>query len=246
MPTCFTKVPRMAASWLTRLLVLGAPLVLGACHPTDRIVATSPLPDDYRLVHPIALVDAPKSLDIFVADAAGGLDARTVRELRQFASDARAHGLSPVTVLLPAGSRHDAAARAAMPAIRHELVAAGARGSIVVGSYPIADAALASPIRLTVSLLQAKLESRCGQWPSDLASASSADGWDNRHYWNYGCATQNNFAAQVDDPRDLVAPRGDEPSDVKMRMRAIDAVRQGADPGTNWVVKNSNLGAAGG
>ena len=42
------------------------------------------------------------------------------------------------------------------------------------------------------------------------------------------------IAAQVDDPRDFVQPRALGPSDVAMRTRAIEAVRKGQDPGTQW------------
>ncbi len=53
-------------------------------------------------------------------------------------------------------------------------------------------------------------------------------------YSNFGCASQSMIAAQVDDPRDFVEPRALEPSDVAMRTRAIEAVRNGQDPGTQW------------
>jgi type IV pilus biogenesis protein CpaD/CtpE len=42
------------------------------------------------------------------------------------------------------------------------------------------------------------------------------------------------IAAQVADPRDFVQPRALGPSDVAMRTRAIEAVRNGQDPGTLW------------
>jgi Flp pilus assembly secretin CpaC len=51
---------------------------------------------------------------------------------------------------------------------------------------------------------------------------------------NFGCASQSVIAAQVDDPRDFVQPRALGPSDVEMRTRAIEAVRNGQDPGTQW------------
>ena len=87
---------------------------------------------------------------------------------------------------------------------------------------------------------------QCGQWPSDLASASSIEGWENKPYWNFGCATQTMIAAQTSDPRDLVTPRGEEASDALMRARGIDTVRKGSDPNTAWTVKNSNIGGVGG
>jgi len=67
-----------------------------------------------------------------------------------------------------------------------------------------------------------------------LASGSSVEGWKNEPYSNFGCATQSMIAAQVDDPRDFVQPRALGPSDVAMRTRAIEAVRNGQDPGTQW------------
>ena len=47
------------------------------------------------------------------------------------------------------------------------------------------------------------------------------------------------IAAQVADPRDIAEPQGETPPDVAMRMRAINNIRKGADPGTTWQTKNS-------
>ncbi len=82
--------------------------------------------------------------------------------------------------------------------------------------------------------LKAKVATPCGNWPEDLASGSSLEGWKNEPYANFGCASQAVLAAQVDDPRDFVQPRALGPSDVAMRMRAIEDVRNGKDPGTDW------------
>ncbi len=54
------------------------------------------------------------------------------------------------------------------------------------------------------------------------------------------------LAAQVDDPRDLVQPRALGPSDPVMRMRAIDAVRKGQDPGTIWQTNLTPIGGSSG
>ena len=91
----------------------------------------------------------------------------------------------------------------------------------------------------------AHVASTCGEGPADLASGSSAEGWQNRPYYNLGCATQSNLAAQVADPVDLVRPRQEDPSDVAMRTRAISAVRTGTDPGTSWTLTNTNIGGLG-
>ena len=94
--------------------------------------------------------------------------------------------------------------------------------------------------------IKAKVTDQCGQWPNDLASGSSIEGWDNKPYWNLGCSTQSMIAAQTADPRDLVEPRGEEVSDTQMRARGIEAVRAGADPNTSWHVQNSNIATVGG
>ena len=79
----------------------------------------------------------------------------------------------------------------------------------------------------------------------DLASGSSTDGWENKPYWNFGCANQQMLAAQASDPRDLVSPTAETPPDSQMRARGIQAVRTGKDPGTSWTTQNSNIGGVG-
>ena len=68
----------------------------------------------------------------------------------------------------------------------------------------------------------------------------------NQSYPNFGCATQSALAAQIDDPRDLVQARGSTPPDETMRLRAIQKVRQGEDPGTNWKTTTTTIGTVGG
>jgi pilus assembly protein CpaD len=224
------------------VVVLLAPLA--ACTSgTDRVITSSTSPNDYRTRHPITLVERPRTLDIFVAN--GSLDRRTLDRLRQFAAEAKATEVTPITVLLPQGSGHDLPARAALPSIEQALSEGGARGYVNVGTYPVIERGSAAPVRLSVDVIGAKVAAQCGQWPRDLASGSTVDGWDNETYWNFGCAYQSNIAAQVADSRDLGAPQADEAPDVQMRMRAIGNVRKGTDPGTAWTIKNTNLGSAG-
>lgn len=56
----------------------------------------------------------------------------------------------------------------------------------------------------------------------------------NRPYWNLGCATQSNVAAQVADPIDLVRARQEGRVDTLKRMRAIEELRKGQDPSTEY------------
>jgi pilus assembly protein CpaD len=115
---------------------------------------------------------------------------------------------------------------------------------VTVGAYLPPDDGTAPPVRVSFTGLKAVVPTKCGLWPEDLASGSSTEGWKNESYSNFGCATQSTIAAQVDDPRDFVQPRALGPSDVAMRTRAIEAVRAGQDPGTQW--KDTVLNPIGG
>jgi pilus assembly protein CpaD len=61
----------------------------------------------------------------------------------------------------------------------------------------------------------------CGRWPDDLLANTS----ENKHYANFGCASQNNLAAQISNPGDLIAPRGMTPIDAERRSTVIEAYR---------------------
>ena len=53
---------------------------------------------------------------------------------------------------------------------------------------------------------------------------------DNREYYNLGCATQRNLAAMVDNPADLIQPRGEGPAYSARRSVALDKYRKGENP----------------
>lgn len=197
--------------------------------------------EDYHQRHPIVLAQAPTSADLFpVGDA---LDPQSVAKIQAFAERYREYGRGQITILAPA-SRRDASARL-VNEIRKTLFASGVRGYVSVGAYPVSDPALASPVRLIFQGLKATVPSRCGQWPSDLASGSSVEGWKNSSFENFGCATQSVLAAQVDDPRDLAESRASGPPDEQMRLRAIGNVRKGVDPGTDWKTQTTTIGTVG-
>lgn len=197
-------------------------------------------PSDYRARHPIALAQKPKETDVFLN--AGRLDHDSRARVREIGRAYARAGTGPVSIQLPSTMEQNPAVSAIVDGIRQELANGGARGSVTISSYPVADPGLASPIRISYDTLQASVTSRCGEWPGDLASGSSASGWANKPYWNHGCAYQQMMANQVADPRDLAGPRAEATSDVAMRTRAITKVREGADPGTAWQTTVTSTG----
>ncbi|MFZ5672006.1 MAG: CpaD family pilus assembly lipoprotein [Pseudomonadota bacterium] len=75
------------------------------------------------------------------------------------------------------------------------------------------------PIIVTKSGAHAKA---CGAWPRDVTRTSQND-----QYENFGCFQQNNIAAMVANPQDLVRPRAQTPSDPMRRSKVIDQYRNG-------------------
>ena len=51
--------------------------------------------------------------------------------------------------------------------------------------------------------------------------------YPNQPYWNFGCAMQRNLAAMVDNPADLVQPRGEIPPYAPRRSVVLDKWHKG-------------------
>ena len=111
--------------------------------------------------------------------------------------------------------------------IRKVLIEAGVKGNrIVLTSYDPADSSASAPVRLSFVAVTA-ITGDCGQWPSDLFGPSIRD---NTNWENFGCATQQNLAAQVANPADLVGPRGMTPIDAQRRAEVISIYRAEGNP----------------
>jgi pilus assembly protein CpaD len=230
--------PRMRVKRLLGLGLAGAAACALAACGIDYASSDPGFPGDFQARHPIVLASAPTSLDVYPDH--GALDALSAANVRAFADRYRRFGSGRVMIFTPGGPGPN---RKAVEEIRRTLASAGLAGVVGVGSYA-PSTGRAAPIRLSFISLKAVVPTRCGQWPEDLASGSSLEGWKNESYANYGCATQSVLAAQVDDPRDFVQSRALGPSDVDMRTRAIEAVRAGKDPGTTWTTDLVPIGGA--
>jgi pilus assembly protein CpaD len=74
----------------------------------------------------------------------------------------------------------------------------------------------------------------CGLWPKDLGPSLESGYTENQPYWNLGCANQRNLAAMIDNPADLVQPRGETPAYAARRSVAVDKYRKGDIPSGNY------------
>lgn len=210
---------------------------LAACQSSRGDVTGSIYPDDYRDRHPIVLADSARTLDVFI-EGSGGLVSREKRDIADFLEEHRQFGNSGLVAQVPVGTETAPATRRALATLRSAV------GRLSVQPYGPADPKLASPIRLTFKRLQARVASKCGLWPQDLGVSDAEFSTSNRQYWNLGCATQANLAAQVADPVDLVRGRHETPPDTGRRMFNIGQLRLGDDPSTKWRAQSTTVRSA--
>jgi pilus assembly protein CpaD len=215
--------------------LVGLAVVLGACTHTDDALTTASFPDDYRQRHPIAIQEADQSVIIFVGHARGGLSAAQRADVAGMAQTWLHEGTGAINADLPVDTPNARAAVDSLREIQALLISAGvpARG-ITVRHYHPADPRQMAAIRLTYAKISA-VAGPCGLWPEDLGpSIKNKSYFENKDYYNFGCAYQRNMAAMVDNPSDLVQPRSETPPYTARRTEAFEKYRKGATTTTSY------------
>jgi pilus assembly protein CpaD len=223
------------------LLIVGLAALLGGCYHQQ----TAVYPDDYRQRHPITLNEGRHTVEVFLGPNRGGLNASQRADVLSFAQMWRREATSGVVVNVPRGRRISRAAAGSLRDIESILVASGVpRRAIYVRHYQLSSTSLPS-IKINYSKLVAHA-GPCGLWPDDLGPTADKAYNENQQYWNLGCASQRNLAAMVDNPADLVQPRGETPAYTARRSVAIGKWVKGQDPSTKYTstdkAKISDLG----
>ena len=212
--------------------LVGLAVVLGACTHTDDELTAS-IPDDYRLRHPIVVQEANQSVVIFVGQARGGLSASQRADVMGLAQSWLHEGTGAITADLPVDTPNARAAADSLREIHALLAAAGvpARG-IIVKRYHPEDPRQMAAIRLNYPKISA-VAGPCGLWPDDLGPSVKNKGYfENKPYYNFGCANQRNMAAMVDNPSDLVQPRPETAAYTARRTQSFEKYRKGTPTST--------------
>lgn len=207
-------------------LALTAALTAGCA---NKQMTTGSIPMDYRERHPIVLTEAQSALDIPVGPNDTRLTIGMKDTIKGFAQTFAASSAGHLQIQMPHGSPNASAAARLGPDIRATLAASGIRAQrIVLAGYAAQAEGDAAPIRLSFVATRA-VTAPCGEWPEDLSNDTAG----NRNWYNFGCASQNNLAAQIANPTDLIAPRGVTPIDAARRSTVIGLYRSGADPSSD-------------
>ena len=228
MTTLHTAVFGRCGQAALRLLAVGGlAAMLAGCYETK--LAKQEYPDDYRQRHPITLKEGERTVEIFLGRNRGGLTPSQRADVLSFAQVWKHEATSGIIVDVPHGGPTDHAAADSLREIHSILAASGVpRRAVYVRTYQPAPSSLAS-IKLNYSKLVAQA-GPCGLWPEDMGPGAGAAYRDNHAYWNLGCATQRNLASMVDNPADLVQPRGEQPGYEARRSVTIDKYRKGDSP----------------
>jgi pilus assembly protein CpaD len=214
--------------------LVGLAVVLGACTHTDDVVQAS-IPNDYRLRHPIAVHEADQSAVIFIGHARGGLSASQRADVMGLAQTWHQEATGPISADVPVDTPNARAAADSFREVQALLASAGVppRG-IIVRRYHPDDQRQMATIRLSYPKISA-VAGPCGLWPEDIGPSIKNKGYyENKEYFNYGCAYQRNMAAMIDNPSDLVQPRPETPPYTVRRTEAFEKYRKGATTTTNY------------
>jgi pilus assembly protein CpaD len=221
------------------LLLACAAVGIAGCKTMARDT-TGSIPSDYRARHPITIKEKDRALTLFVGAGRGGLTPMQRAEVLAFAQTWKREATGGVTIDRPTGTPNERAAHDTTKQILSILTGAGIpnHGIGVKPYHPADGQGAVLRIRYPQMVAQA---GPCGLWPDDLGPSYDLKHFDNQPYFNLGCATQRNLASMVENPADLVQPRGETPAYTGKRSTGIDKWRKGESPATTY--PDTNKGA---
>jgi pilus assembly protein CpaD len=220
-------------------IALLAALLAGCTTAADREI-TGSIPTDYHQRHPITIAEGRQSLEVFVGPGRGGLTATQRAEVLAFAHTWHREAIAGVVIERPVGGPNERAARDTLKEVLSILAHAGIPNhGIGIRPYHAGNNSVAA-LRLNYARVAAHA-GPCGLWPDDLGPSYETQHFENRPYYNLGCAHQRNLAAMVANPADLVQPRAEAPVYQPKRTFGAEKWRKGESPATTY--PDGNKGA---
>ena len=185
-------------------------------------VTVGAVPDDYRTNHPIVIAEKEETLDLPIGASDRGATASQRVTLEGFLANYDKSAAPVLNIVAPSGSANSvAAADAAHDFARIARKNGVPESRIMIASYRASPEEASAPVRVSFAAMRAQTD-KCGRWPEDILATS-----ENKHYANFGCSYQNNVAAQIANPADLLGPRKPAPIDPANRGNVIDIYQRG-------------------
>lgn len=207
---------------IARLVGLATLTALAGCNTPG---FTDPnLPMHAEVAHPITVEAQAAEMEIAVGPQSVALLRVDETRLRAFAGAYRTRGHGAMTVYVPSDTPNSMAAVQVMADVHRVLTNEGLHPDAVQSRpYHPTTSGDWSPIILSFTRYEASA-SPCGDW-----SESYTTRFNGNPSPNWGCATQNNLAAMISEPADLIRPRAMTPASAARRSTVLDNYRQGAD-----------------
>jgi len=206
--------------WPIRIGVAIALISLSACKTTAEIEPVQPTSFTER--HPIVVVDDVVAIKVHGARSGRGLSYVQRNRVRAFVAGFKQSGSESLKIKAPSSVVNDVVAAGAVAEVRRIIERnAIPRSSIRMVNYRPRNRRGSSGVILSYRRYKA-IASECGAWPESSTKTS-----ENKPTWSMGCASQNNLAAMIDNPRDLIVPRNSAPTDAQRRDKVFEQYRAG-------------------
>jgi len=227
----------MKLEHLFRVLAVGSVLVAGSCSAAND---GSTISEDGARNHPIAVEPSYRDLKVQYAGGAEGMSSADVAKFDAFVADYRVHGNGSLGISVPSG----AGSRAAISFFGERAALSGiSRDKILVTTREAGN----SDPRVDISYIAYTAHTEaCGDWSEDQSFTL-----ENHTTKNFGCSVQQNIAAMVADPRDLLGPGAMGPVSTNRRATVMDHYEKGEvtqatkrtnDAGTEQSAQASDVG----
>jgi pilus assembly protein CpaD len=196
---------------------------LGGCLRSPRNKAPFTLANPSER-HPIAVRQGEVVLDLAVNNGASALNQSQRGQLYDFLRDYKAQSTGPVLIRAPSDVARSRAADEVGAAMRRAGVG---RGSVRFEPY-YAGGDPSAPIQLSYVQFVAKGPD-CPDWSENIGRDPLNLPWPDK-----GCASQQNLAAMVANPEDLLHPRGEMPRSGERRDVVWGKYVNGDPTGSKW------------
>jgi pilus assembly protein CpaD len=198
------------------VMSLGAVLFAGSCAEPSPFVVNPAVYADGSANHPITVAPGYRSLKVAFAGS-NGLSVGDSDQLIHFVSAYLASGNGALSISAPNGPQSSEAIRY----IGERVVAMGVpRSRLLVGTHDAAGEY--GQVEIGYVTYVAHTDA-CGNWSQDADDTGA-----NLPLPDFGCAVQQNIAAMVADPKDLVEPRDMGPADAARRTTLTKQYETGA------------------
>src|SRR5215470_13818332 len=225
---------RRAARLLGLTAIACCAVTLAGCYTGPREAVTGEVASDPRQRHPIVIKEGPRTLDLFIGDKRGTLTASQRADVLAFVNEWRRESTGGILIDVPVDTSNAKAAADALREVRSILNAAGVPAQAV----ELRQHRPSTPVKLVTLRLHyprvAADVGPCGMWPHDLGPTYEREHFENKQYWNFGCAQQRNLAAMVENPADLVQPRSEVPPYNGRRTTVLDKYHRGEGTATQY------------